>query len=181
MNFFLKIHIKPDLLMGDLDSLRRVSKDFLRDVKVITFPFRKDKTDLQLAFEYCMGQKAKSIDIVVPTFGKPDHFLGNIMLVNLLDKLKHISSRPKIRFVNVQHEIIFVKDSSETFVNCRGDIVSVIPLTRRIELSCRGTEYDVHNAFIRIGDTRGLRNRIVTRRATFDIKGAALIVHQLKA
>jgi len=181
LKFFLKAHIVPDLLMGDLDSLHRVPKDLPRRTRVITFPSRKDKTDLQLAFEYCLNEKARSIDIVVPTLGGPDHFLGNVMLVNLLDRLKHARTHPKIRFVNIRYEIVFVQDRSQTFVNCRGDIVSVIPLSRRIVLTCRGTEYDVQNAAIRLGNTRSLRNRIVSRKATFDIKGKAFVIRQARA
>jgi thiamine pyrophosphokinase len=176
LRFFLKACIAPDLLMGDLDSLQRIPKDLPRRTRVITFPSRKDKTDLQLALEYCLHEKAKSIDIVVPTLGVPDHFLGNVMLVNLVDRLKHARSYPKIRFVSIRYEIIFVQDRSETFVNCRGDVVSVIPLSRRIVLTCHGTEYDVLNAAIRLGDTRSLRNRIVSRKATFSVKGKALVI-----
>jgi len=176
LRFFLKARIVPDLLMGDLDSLQRIPKDLPRRTRVITFPSRKDKTDLQLALEYCLHEKARSIDIVVPTLGWPDHFLGNVMLVNLVDRLKHTRSYPKIRFVNIRYEIVFVQDRSETFVNCRGDVVSVIPLSRRIVLTSRGTEYDVQNAAIRLGDTRGLRNRIVSRKATFSIKGKAFVI-----
>ena len=181
LKFFLKAKTVPDLLMGDLDSLHRIPKDLPRRTRVITFPFRKDKTDLQLAFEYCLNEKAKSIDIVVPTLGEPDHFLGNVMLVNLVDRLKHARTHPKIRFVNIQYEIVYVPDRSETFVNCREDVVSVIPLSRWIVLTCRGTEYDVQNASIRLGDTRGLRNRIVSRKATFSIKGKAFVIRQAYA
>ncbi len=181
LRFFLKARIVPDLLIGDLDSLQMTPKDFPRRTRVITFPSRKDKTDLQLALEFCLHEKAKSIDIVVPTLGVPDHFLGNVMLVNLVDKLKHARSYPKIRFVSIRYEIVFVQDRSETFVNCRGDVVSVIPLSRRIVLTCRGTEYHVQNAAIRLGDTRGLRNRIVSRKATFDIKGKAFVIRGARA
>ncbi len=181
LKFFLKARIVPDLLMGDLDSLHRIPKDLPRRTRVITFPSRKDKTDLQLALEYCLNEKAGSIDIVLPTLGAPDHFLGNMMLVNLVDKLKHTRAYPKIRFVNIRYEIVFVPDRSETFVDCRGDVVSVIPLSHRIVLTCHGTEYDVQNAAVRLGDTRSLRNRIVSRKATFSVKGKALVIRQARA
>jgi thiamine pyrophosphokinase len=181
LRFFLKANVVPDLLIGDLDSLQRIPKDLPRCTKVITFPSRKDKTDLQLALEYCLNEKAKSIDIVIPILGGPDHFLGNVMLVNLVDKLKHTRTYPKIRFVNIRYEIVFVQDNSETFDNCQDDIVSVIPLSRRIVLTCRGTEYNVQNVAIRFGDTRSLRNRIVSRKAIFDIKGKALVIRQAHA
>lgn len=181
LKFFLKTHTMPDLLIGDFDSLQKIPKNLSRHVKVLTFPAKKDKTDLQLAFEYCLNEKAKSIDIIVPTFGQPDHFLGNVMLVNLVDELKYTRASPRIRFVNVRYEITFVQDRWETFTNCIGDIVSVIPLSDFIVLTCSGTEYDVQGVKIRCGHTRGLRNRIFSRKATFDIKGAAFVIHRFPA
>jgi thiamine pyrophosphokinase len=181
LKFFLKAKTVPDLLMGDLDSLRRIPKDLPGRTRVITFPSRKDKTDLQLALEYCLNEKAGSLDIVVPTLGGPDHFLGNVMLVNLLDRLKNARTHPKIRFINIRYEIVFMQDRSETFVNCRRDIVSIIPLSSRIVLTCRGTEYDVQNVAIRLGDTRSLRNRILSSKATFNVKGKAFVIRQADA
>lgn len=178
LRFFLKTHTLPDLLIGDLDSLRKVPKNLSPGVEILTFPARKDKTDLQLAFEYCLNEQARSIDIVAPTLGQPDHFLGNLMLINLLDQPKHTKSSPRVRFVNVRYEIIFMHDGSEAFSDCRGDIVSLIPLTRHIVLTSQGTEYDVRRAVIQPGDTRGLRNRIALRQATFEITGKALLIHQ---
>ncbi len=177
MSFFLKSNVTPDFLIGDLDSLKKMPKDLSRMTKVITFPIKKDKTDLHLAFEYCFSKQAESIDVVLPSFGQPDHFLGNVMLVNLVDKREHTASSPRIRFVNVRYEIIFVADRTETFVNCPGHLVSVIPLSNSIVLTCSGTEYDVSNLRIRSGDSRASRNRIASRRATFDIKGRAFIIH----
>jgi len=179
LRFFLKTHIIPDLLIGDLDSLPWRPKDLSRRTKVLTFPARKDKTDLQLALEYCLSEKAKSIEIIDPTFGQPDHFLGNVMLVNLIDKLTNTGSSPRVRFITARYEIIFVSDKSERFVDCRGDIVSVIPLSESILLTCSGTEYDVLRAEIRRGHTRGLRNRIVSQKAIFSIRGKAFVIHRI--
>jgi thiamine pyrophosphokinase len=177
LRFFLKSNITPHLLIGDLDSLKKMPKDLSRLTKVMTFPAKKDKTDLHLAFEYCLSKHAESIDVVLPSFGQPDHFLGNVMLVNLVDKREHTASTTMIRFVNVRYEIIFVSDRTETFVNCPGHLVSVIPFSNSIVLTCSGSEYDVRNLRIRCGDSRGTRNRIVSRQATFDIKGRAFVIH----
>jgi len=178
LRFFLKAQIAPDIVIGDFDSIQKTPKDLPHRVQVMAFPVRKDKSDLQLAFEYCLNHKAQSIDIVVPTFGQPDQFLGNVMLVRLVEELKHAGSCPRIRFVNVQYEIRFVKDHEEIFTNCIGDTVSVIPLSDSILLTCSGTEYDVQGVEISSGYTRGLSNRIVSRRAIFGIKGNAFVIHR---
>ena len=179
LRFFLKAHIVPDLLIGDLDSLKNVRKASLRHTKVMTFPKRKDKTDLQLALEYSLNERADRIDIVLPSFGQPDHFLGNMMLVNIVGGQRRAGLLPKIRFVNIKYEILFVSDRSESFVDQIGDMVSVVPLSDFVVLTCTGTTYDVRKAKIERGQTRGLRNRVTSSKAAFDIKGQALLIHHL--
>jgi thiamine pyrophosphokinase len=177
IRFFLKADMTPELLIGDMDSLSKVPGKLSRRIKeVITLPARKDKTDLHLAVEYCLDQEARSIDIVTPSFGQPDHFLGNLMLVHFIDKQRRVGAAVRMRFINVYYEIIYVRDSSETFVGFTGDVVSVMPLSERIRLTTRGTEYDVDGVTVRRGETLSLRNRINARRAVFDISGKAFLI-----
>ncbi len=176
MKFFVKARLVPDILIGDLDSLPAAARSLVMPSRVISFPARKNKTDLQLAVEYCLENRAAGIDIVVPNCGRPDHFLGNMMLVHLVERLRRRSSLPLIRFLDHRHEIIFVRNGQVRFTGCPGEIVSVIPLSHQIRLACRGTEFDVSNATIRRGDTRGISNRICARRAVFEVTGSALVV-----
>ncbi|MFH1373294.1 MAG: thiamine diphosphokinase [bacterium] len=176
MKFFAKARLAPDILIGDLDSLPAATRPLVKQSQVISFPARKNKTDLQLALEYCLESRAAGIDIVVPNCGRPDHFMGNVMLVHLVDRLRRRSSLPLIRFLDQRHEITFVHDGQVRFVGRSGEIVSVIPLSHRIRLTCRGTEFDVSNTSIRRGDTRGISNRICAHRAVFKVEGNALVV-----
>ena len=81
----------------------------------------------------------------------------------------------EFRIVGKSYEARFIADGEAVFSNCKGDIVSVMPFSRTITLTCSGTEYDVSGVRIARGDTRALRNRISTRRAVFSIKGRALV------
>ena len=175
--FFRRTHTFPDLLIGDLDSLKRKPAGLPARTKVITFPQAKDKTDLQLALEYCLNHGARNIDIASPQVGEIDHFLGNIMLMKLVLP-KGRSPQVSIRIVDHQSVIKLLADNRVSFVNCVGDTVSVLPMSPTIELTCRGMAYPARDLRLRTGESRALRNEITAKRATMAVKGEALVIRR---
>jgi len=173
-SFFRRSGITPDLVIGDLDSTMKLP-GLPSKTKVITFPSRKDKTDSQLAVEYCIEQGARAIDIVSPTVGQADHFIANLLLPTYRPITFWAKRGGKFRVVSKDYQISYVIDGRVTFANRKKQTVSIVPLSKQIVLSCEGTDYDVAAARISRGHTRALRNRIVSQRAAFTVKGEALI------
>jgi len=167
--------LTPDLLIGDFDSLRRREVSSRKRIKVLSHPVAKDKTDTQLALEYCFDAGAKNIDIVQPAIGEPDHFTANLMLLTRWFGHGQHSKQPHLRIVNHRSEIRCLKNDSLTLRQSRGERVSVIPLSKEISLSCSGTAYDVERLKVGRGMTVSTRNRIVADEATIAIIGEALL------
>ncbi len=178
-SFFRRTQTFPDLLIGDFDSLKRKPSGLPARTKVISFPVVKDKTDLQLALEYCLNHGARSIDIASPQVGEIDHFLGNIMLMKLLSP-KGASRRIDVRIVSHQHEIRLLVDGRVSFVNGVGDTVSVLPMSSTIELTCSGMAYAARALRIKSGESHALRNEITAKRALVAVKGEALVIRRYK-
>jgi len=152
-------------------SLRRLTLN-------LVFVIPKDKTDAQLALEYCLNRRSPKIDIVQPSFGEPDQFVGNLMLLSLPSRLAKGDYEPRVRIVNAGYEAVLIGNGRYSLNGAKGDLVSVIPLSAKVTYSCRGTKYVVSDEVIRPGDTRALRNRITSGRAIFDIVGKAFILRQ---
>ncbi|HOD66127.1 MAG TPA: thiamine diphosphokinase [candidate division Zixibacteria bacterium] len=176
--FFRMAGLFPDILLGDFDSLKRLPANLPPRTRVLRFPSRKDKTDAHLAIECCRERGLGAIDLVMPGLGEIDHALGVVFLLGLRDRPAARSGRADIRMVSPQCEIRLVADSRITYRRRGGDLVSVLPLSARIRLTTEGTEYDVTEAWLQFGDTRGLRNRIVRARATVAVRGQALVVRR---
>ncbi|MDH3891031.1 MAG: thiamine diphosphokinase [candidate division Zixibacteria bacterium] len=175
--FFAASGLTPSLIIGDLDSVKSIPTQFRDKAELLRFPVNKDKSDLQLAFEHCLAQKARQIDIVNPSIGQVDHFLGNLMLLGLFNKRLKSSGDVRVRIVNVDYEILWLHDTKRSIVNCVGDGLSVLPMSASIKLSCRGTEYPAERLRVRRGHTQSLRNRITAKRASIGVEGEALVVH----
>lgn len=178
-SFFKKASLKPDIIIGDMDSVTGLPRLSAKTI-VVGFPSRKDKTDSQLAVEYCIGQGARSIVLVQPSVGQSDHYVGNILLPTLSGVSGWAKKGGQFKIVSRSAEIHFVSDGTVTLTGVQGNTVSVIPLSRQIVLSCDGTDFDTEKARISRGQTRGLRNRVTARRAVFAIKGEALVWRLLR-
>ena len=174
--FFLKAGVDPHLVIGDLDSMPNAARRKLERCALIQVPAEKNQTDGELALVYCLGGGARSIDIVDLGCGEIDHKLGNLFLLELAHNLAPACS---VRLLGLHHEVRLVADSSWTIQGRAGDIVSVIPISRRIRLTSAGTIYRAHELLLRRGQTLGLRNQIERSRARIEVEGKAFVVHGL--
>jgi len=173
--FFARSGIVPDLLIGDFDSLKRIPKDISPRTEILIYPVDKDMTDTHLALEYCLQHRAKRIDIVQSSIGEPDHFTANLMLLTLAAGHQRRGYSPKVRLLNADGEIRYINGGTEIFDKAAGDTVSVIPLSKSVELTCSGTAFNVRRKRILRGQTLASRNRIVGKKAVFRLKGEGLI------
>ena len=173
-SFFKQSKIKPDIIIGDFDSLR---KDSVKGINLLSFPIKKDATDTELAVNYCINMGFESIDIVVPAIGEPDHFLGLAALLLAPQLNSQNASKIIARIVNYECEIILLKNSGRTFTNCKNELLSVLPHGGAVKLTCMGMEYPAKKLLIKSWQTTGMRNVIRSNRAKIFINGAALVVH----
>ncbi|RKX23662.1 MAG: thiamine diphosphokinase [Candidatus Zixiibacteriota bacterium] len=173
--FLRTCSLTPDLLIGDLDSVKRHEIKSLKRTRVLSYPVAKDKTDTQLALEYCCDACAKNIDIVQPAINEPDHFTANLLLLTIRFRHGRHSEQLCVRIVNHRSEIRCLKDDSLTLRQARGERVSVIPLSQEITLSCSGTAFDVERLKVHRGMTVSTRNRIIADEAVIAVGGEALL------
>jgi len=177
-SFFKKADLLPEVLIGDFDSIDKIPIDLKEKVEIITFAKDKDKTDSQLAVEYCIKNNAGTIDIVMPDIGEPDHFIGNLMLMTSSSVKKWVKTGGEVKVISADYEYYFINYQRITLKNAYGDIFSVIPLSAKTSLSCTGTKYDIKNLIIKKGDSRSLRNVITSQTATIKLDGEGIVIRK---
>ncbi|UCG62150.1 MAG: hypothetical protein JSV52_02370 [Candidatus Zixiibacteriota bacterium] len=105
--FFKKAGIIPDLVIGDMDSVFSL-QDMPSKTSVLTFPARKDKTDSQLAVEYCIEQGVRTIDLVMPSVNQPDHYMANLLLPTLKSVSSWVKAGGRFKVINKAYEAHFL-------------------------------------------------------------------------
>lgn len=78
--------IKPDMLLGDLDSLEcsKLSASELNEMEKIIVPRIKDDTDTQLAVDTAIERGARNIYIIGGLGGRLDHTLSSVFLLEYI-------------------------------------------------------------------------------------------------
>jgi thiamine pyrophosphokinase len=173
--FFRRANLVPDVLIGDLDSLGGLPRDLDSRTRVIRYRPDKDRTDAHLAIDFCREERAREILIVQPSTGEPDQMLGNFLLPAVVSGPR-TGRLPQVSLVGPDYVARLVSNGKWSISNAVGRRLSVLPLSRAIRLTCRGTEYRADRVRLRRGHTMGLRNMISARRASVEIEGDALVL-----
>ena len=172
----LALGIRPDLIIGDLDSVDEgdVQKFRSEGVNVEAHPRDKNETDLELAINRAIEMKPESLVIVAALGGRLDQTLANITL--LVDPRL---SRFHVRLDDGVEEILLCRDTIE--VHGRdGDLVSLIPWQGAVSgIQTEGLKWPLRHETLYPDKTRGISNELVGGSATVSMEpGLLLIVHR---
>ncbi|MEK7177326.1 MAG: thiamine diphosphokinase [Patescibacteria group bacterium] len=171
-NYIEKLGLTPNIIIGDIDSIK---PELLKKYKSIKYPRKKDKTDFELAIDYCLEKKFQEIIIFGILGDRIDHMLANIFL---LAKVQTENRLIKIKIIEGKKQI-FILNKEMTIHGKIGDEVSIIPVSEKlVGITTVGLEYQLKNEELIFGSTRGISN--VMNKTIVKItmkKGAALIEH----
>lgn len=163
----------PHTIVGDLDSLSAELEQRLRDrgCQFVTFPRRKDWTDLELALQHAVERGASEIVVLGARGGRLDQELANILLLSR----KEWAGTP-IRLLDGPEEACIVRDGC-TVSGSAGDRVSLIALTPEATgVTTAGLEWPLVDSKLCFGSTLGISNVMTDRTARIVVKGGVLLV-----
>jgi len=168
------LDVSLDAIIGDLDSLSDPEQHGAGNIKLISFPSRKNETDLELALLYAKEQGANRIVIVGAMGGRMDMTVSNIVL------LAHASITPCR--VEVWHGVQtgwIIRPPGEDITGHPGDTVSLIPFGGDASgVTTQGLEYPLNNAQLVFGTVRGVSNVLDKSSAHIKLShGLLLAVH----
>ena len=148
----LKLSLKPNTLIGDLDSIsqKTLNKCKQKDVKIISFDSKKDETDFELAINYVKKPEESQIFIIGGESGEIDHLISIFLLIPSKSFFKNIT------WLYSDKKIIFrqnLKLNLKKFTE-----FSIIPLSNLSNLSIDGAEWNLDKKDIQFGQTLTLRN-----------------------
>jgi thiamine pyrophosphokinase len=177
LRYLLALDRRPDILVGDLDSLPEGVEDTLPEsgIEVIRHPAAKDETDLELALLLTRRRFPDSTIVIFGGFGgRLDQTLANILLLAHPELIGH-----PIRFVERRETAWLI--TGEGIIHGRaGDTVSLIPLggpARVVETS--GLLWPLRDETLQFGPARGVSNVMTAVRATVVLEsGVLLCIHR---
>ena len=180
----LALDIKPDLIIGDMDSAEKGQLQKLKEAEVAIelFPHDKNETDLELAIDRAIELDPAQLIIVAGLGGRLDQTLANIALLTdlRLSTLRHSSGQAlDIRLDDGVEEIFVCRDQAQVHGNS-GDIVSLIPWGGVVsEVQTMNLRWALNKEILYPDRTRGISNEMLGESASISIgSGLLLVVHR---
>ncbi len=171
----LRRGLRPDVAVGDWDSLSPAEVQHLRQAGVAlhTFPRDKDATDLELALLYAADHGAHEAHVFGALGGRWDQTAANLLLL----------AHPRLREVRVvlhhHGQRLWLIRGQDEIHGAVGDTLSFIPLggpARGVTL--RGVAYPLEDGALPWAGTLGVSNRFAQPQVQVRVReGLLLAVH----
>ena len=172
----LALGLHPDLIVGDLDSLPDGRQAALESsgTRFLTYPARKDQTDLELALIAAREAGAADVHLLGILGGRLDQTIANLLLLardQWADMALSLSNGPETAWV-VRRRV--------EIEGAPGDIVSLIALTPEVSgIYTERLEYPLVDGRLTFGSTLGISNVMLADRASVRIRdGTLLVIHR---
>ena len=170
----LSLGIRPNILIGDLDSVDDNKIGEYRDAgaQIIQYPTHKDETDLELALQYAKEIEVNEVIIIGGLGARWDMTIANIFLF----------AHPKYKDMNIcildgTQELFILRAGTHSIVHGRpGDTISLIPLAGDATgIVTTGLEYPLNDETLQFCTTRGVSNTFTQDHAQIFIKHGLLL------
>lgn len=176
MNFFYRNRMKPDVIVGDFDSVSTEALSYFEGQDSIQWKRlipEKDDTDTESSIRLAIEMGAEEIVILGGTGTRLDHVLGNIELlgIGLQENVKLVLLDANNRIQMINHGIQLEKQ------NQFGTYVSLLPYTQSVKgLTLTGMKYPLDHYELMGFCSLGISNEIWDDVAEISFEEGILIV-----
>ena len=171
-NFFISIDaklenlkelgVKPNLILGDLDSAAINELDSQIEVVELS---DQNKTDLEKSLDYCKENSIKKVVILGSSGLREDHSMANILIASTYADIL------QIELITNYYRIIFVRENTK--INAPNAPVSIISLSSDNKIKTSGLKYDLNNEKLK-SFSHGISNKV--NGDNFTVEAESIIV-----
>ncbi len=164
--------LRPDILVGDMDSISKVGLEEARTcgVEVHIFPQDKDRTDGEIALDMALSLSPTSLLLFGGQEGRTDHVLSSFLLLAKVSKGIHTelrSSSSRTVLLRGPESMMFPGDLP---------VVSLLPLSSSQGVSTEGLKWPLKEEELPLGSTRGAHNEPVSGTFKVSLEQGSLLV-----
>ena len=172
----LALGLRPNLVVGDLDSLTIAEQRELAQAGTtfVGYPEAKDETDLELALVQAVDCGAREIVVLAALGGRTDQTLANLLLL-ALPQLQGV----RCGIIEGPETILLVRNWVR-MVGQPGDLLSLIPLGGDCHnIWTEGLVYPLAGETLWLSRARGISNVLDASQVTIRVgEGMLLAVHR---
>lgn len=174
-NSAYKLDLIPNIIIGDLDSIREEVKEYYASEQVpIKLIKRQNDTDVEKCIKYAIDNNCKRAVLLGATGDRLDHSFCNIGIT-----LKYFD---KIR-IDILHQKSFLSAYNGTIVlaTCKGETVSIYGVDSITKFSSKGLKYPLKLTQLAFGLKESTSNVAMGKEIELIIKqGPGLVIRDFK-
>ncbi|OXS25526.1 MAG: thiamine diphosphokinase [Acetobacterium sp. MES1] len=152
-NFARELKLKPNIIIGDMDSITAETSEYYKAVQLEMYPQKKDETDTELAIMHAIKRGADKVIVLGGLGSRMDHSIANIYL---LKRFTDVNIEAEI--VNENNQIRLLGKTTELSFPI-GTIVSILPIGENVTgLTITGFEYPITAGEMSVDKPYGISN-----------------------
>lgn len=165
-NYLIKNNIKPDFIIGDLDSVNK--KKISKKIDIINIQ-NQNITDFEKSLQFIFSKKFFNVDVWGASGKSQDHFLGNLYCA-----LKY-KNKLSLIFYD-KYSIYFFAKKKTIFYCLKGKKISLFPFSNVYDIITKGLKYPLVNENLSIDLRIGIRNFAIDNFVEIIFKKGALLI-----
>ncbi len=165
-----RLGIRPDVIIGDMDSLSAAHRRRFRDVRILRVR-DQESTDLEKALRHCVALGIRSVVVVAAVGDRLDHSTGALGCFRKF--------RREIRLTLVDRGgTLSHLGPDETVTMARGALFSLIPVGRCTGVRIDGARYPMKGGSLEPGVREGISNRATGKTVRVRHSDGTLLIYR---
>lgn len=169
------LHISPNAVVGDLDTVdKKVLEEYQNqpDIEFEIHKPEKDETDTELALLTAARQGCEAVDILGALGGRMDHAIGNIQLM-----YQFFCQGMEVNIYDARNRL-YLLGGHKVFHREKvyGKYISFLPMTETVEgLTLRGFKYPLQRRTIGLGTSLCISNELKREEGILELERGVLL------
>lgn len=171
-NSAMALGVRPDAIVGDLDSVTAATLAHFSDVPVAEDP-DASRTDLEKSIDYLLsGGAILEVEVLGATRGRLDHVMGNLsVMLRYLDRVRVVLQDEQVRAFAARGDVQIDSPAGTT--------ISFFAVGEPVHgVTTENLRYPLHAATLRLGVQDSLSNIVEKSPAWIRHRGGILMVFE---
>jgi thiamine pyrophosphokinase len=168
-NSAFKLGIKPDFIIGDLDSINSKTLNYFKDKVIIKKINRQNDTDVEKCLKFAIGKGFQEVVLLGVSGDRLDHTFCNLGIV--------IKFYDKIKITLIAEKSILIATKKSTKLNSIiGETISIYAFDKKTKITSIGLKYKLNNTSLPFGKRESTSNETKSKKVEIKVKGGIIFV-----
>ena len=165
-----RLKIKPDVILGDLDSITSGTKKYFKGIPLMLID-DQESSDLEKAIEFCIQRKMTSVDVIGSFGSRIDHATGS------LGCFKKFRNRVELHLYDEEGWLSLVPGTISLRMK-RGEKLSLIPLDRCEGVTTKNLKFPLKDDVLELGVHEGVSNEALSSGVEINVRRGTLLLYR---